>query len=152
MPLALLSLLVIVGLGVAYTSMAVDLPDGIRACLADPASHDGVELVFPVYFVEGVDGPHRYRISRVVKDIVVEGDSTGLERGATVTVVGRFRAADSVVVELRRQLHPLRPWKKRLSLLALALAGLLAPRVFRWRDGALRIRALERGVPGATDA
>ncbi len=151
-PLVLLSLLVIAGLGAAYTSMAMALPDGVRACLADPAAHDGAELVFPVYFVDGVDGPQRYRISRVVKDIVVEGDSAGLERGQSITVVGRFRAADSVVVETRHEVHHLRPWKKRLSLLALVLAGVLAPRVFSLRGGYLRLRGLEDPLGGRAGA
>lgn len=132
------------GLGMTYTHRAMTLPDGVRACLAEPQAHDGVELVFPVWFVAGIDGPRRYRVSRVVKDVVVEGDSAGLEQGQVITLVGRFRGADSVVLEERREIHHLRPYKHGLSLLGLVLALLAAPAAWTWRAGYLRSRATPR--------
>lgn len=143
----LLCLAVVLGLGQRYTQWAMTLPDGIRACLAEPAAHDGTRLVFPVWFVAGVDGPRRYRVSRVVKDVVVEGDSAGLERGQTITLVGHFRARDAVVVEQRRENHRWRSGKKQLSVLALVLAGLALPWTFRWRGGYLELRGTgDRGA------
>lgn len=140
LPLLALVLVALLGLGAAYTRLVITLPDGIRACLADPASHDGTLQVFPVWFVSGVDGPDRYRVSRVVKDVVVEGPSEGLERGQVITVVGHFRARDSVVVQVRREIHHLRPYKMGLSLVGLLLAMVAAPWRFTWRDGYLRVR------------
>ena len=149
-PVLLLCVLLLVLLCARYGRMASQLPDGVQACLADPARHDGTPLVFPVWFVAGVDGPARYRVSRVVKDVVVEGDTRGLERGQTFTLVGRFRAQDAVVVEERREIHRLRPWKTGISLLGLLLAGIGAPLCFRWRGGFLELRpARGRGGPDA---
>lgn len=139
----------IVALGGRYGRMATSLPDGVAACLADPAAHDGTPLVLPVWTVTAVDGPRRYHVGRVVRDVVVEGDTRGLARGQTITLVGDFRAADAVVVERRREIHHLRPWKTRLSLLGLVLATALAPVVFRWRDGYLELRPPRRGGAGA---
>lgn len=127
----------IVGLGSRYASLATSLPDGIRACLAAPHEHDGVRLVFPVWFVAGVDDASHYRLSRVVKDVVVEGPTEGLARGQTITVVGDFRADDSAVVEVRRHVHTLRPHKKALSIVGLALGLLVVPLVLRRGRGGL---------------
>lgn len=142
LPVLAAALAALVGLGWYFTRLVMDLPDGIRACLAEPADHDGTRLVFPVWFVAGVEGPDRYRVSRVVKDVVVEGDSGGLERGQVITLVGTFRGQDSVVVEDHHQIHTLRTHKKALSLLALLAAVLLAPLSYAWRDGYLRIRSV----------
>ncbi|MCB9777696.1 MAG: hypothetical protein H6742_03960 [Alphaproteobacteria bacterium] len=126
----------IAGLGSRYATLATTLPDGIRASLADPDAHDGERLVFPVWFVSGVDDAEHYRISRIIKDVRVEGDSAGLSRGQTITVVGDFRAGDSTVVELRHQVHTLRPHKKALSMVGLLLGLAAVPFVLvRGRGG-----------------
>lgn len=140
-PLLALVLLALLGLGARYTRLVLELPDGIRACLADPSAHDGAVQVFPVWFVAGVDGPDRYRVSRVVKDVVVEGPTAGLEQGQVITVVGRFRGRDSVVVETRREIHHLRPYKMGLSLVGMVLAFVAAPFHLTWRGRYLRLRA-----------
>ncbi|NOY26131.1 MAG: hypothetical protein GXP62_09695 [Oligoflexia bacterium] len=143
----LLGLLGLLGLGSRLSHRVLTLPHGIRACLADPIGHDGTRVVFPVWFVAGVDGPDRYRVSRVIKDVVVVGDSTGLARGQEITLVGHFRGRDSVVIEDHHHVHTLRPYKKGLSLVGLLLAVFLAPRVLRWRDGSFHLR--DRGLGDA---
>lgn len=140
-PALLLVVLALLGLGARYTRLVVELPDGIRACLADPAAHDGTVQVFPVWFVSGVDGPDRYRVSRVIKDVVVQGPTDGLEQGQVITIVGRFRGSDAVVVETRREIHHLRPYKMGLSLVGMLLAFVAAPAHFAWRGRYLRLRA-----------
>jgi|GEM_PF-1417764 len=137
--------MLLVVLAADYTRQVVSLPDGIPACLAHPAELDGTRLVLPVWFVAGVDGPDRYRVSRVAKDVPVQGDTQGMERGQVITLVGRWRGADGVVVEERHQIHTLRPYKKALSLAGLVLALVAAPLTFTWRDGYLRLRRDEGG-------
>lgn len=140
----LAALLGLVGLGVRYSQLVLTVPDGIRACLAEPQAHDGRELVLPVWFVAAVDGPRRYRVSRVIEDVAVEGPTEGLQPGQVITVVGTFRSADSVVVEVRRTIHTRRAAKQALSLIGLLGALVAGPWFFTVRVGYLRLRSSQR--------
>lgn len=124
-----------------YAHLADTLPIGWRACLADPAASDGEELRFPLYTVSRVDGPQRYRISKTIQDIPVEGATAGLAPGMTVSVQASFRASDQVAVEIYREHHRLRAAKKLLGIVGLVWALWMAPRAFGWQAG----RLVERG-------
>lgn len=143
-PLLALALVGLLALGLDYTRRVLELPDGIRAALTQPEAHDGERLVLPVWFVAGVDGPRRYRVSRILKDVPVEGPSEGLQAGQVITVVGQFRAQDRTVVELRRTVHRHRAAKHALSLLGLLVALAAAPFAFTWQGGYLRLREAPR--------
>lgn len=95
---------------------------------------DGRELRFPIWEVVAIDGPERYRISKVVQDIPIEGDTRDLKVGDTVSVIGRLRAADGVVIAEITEVHHLRKVKTALSLLGVVLAIAAFPVGFR-REG-----------------
>lgn len=102
---------------------------------------DGRVVRFPLWEVTAIAGPRRLEISKVIRDIPVEGDTTGLKLGDTVSVVGNFRAADDVVVASVLYVHRYRKWKERLGILGMMLSLLAAPLGFAWRAG----RLVERG-------
>lgn len=135
------ALLLLVLLAARYTHYADNLPFGWRVCISDPAEHDGKALVFPIYTVAGVDGPDRYRISKVIQDIPVQGDTAGLAEGMTVSIRATFRGLDGVAVQTERHHHTLRLHKKALGIFGLLAALIAAPRAFSWRDGGI----VERG-------
>ena len=118
----------------SYTRYAMEAQAGWRWCMEDPRARDGSALVFPLWTVTGVDGPARYRISKNVKDIPVDGDARGLRVGDTVSVVARFDATRTVAVETSREVHVLRRWKERLGVLGFVLVMLAAPYAFRVVD------------------
>lgn len=132
-------LLALLGAYHAWVSMTVVF--GYRDCLEDPARFDGTLLVLPLWEVTRIDGPHRYAASKVLKDIPIEGDTSPLHVGSTVSVKGRFRAADAVVVEEQRELHVLRDWKERLGIFGFLVMAAAAPFFFRFREW----RLVERG-------
>ena len=103
--------------------------------------HDGLLLHFPLWEVSQVDGADRFSVSRTIRDVPIEGASSGLEPGDTVSVVGTFRAADQVVVATEVHRHALRPIKELLSTLGLLLALFFLPRFFGWESG----RVVRRG-------
>lgn len=140
----LAAVVALIAVGGRYSETVQSAPEGIRACLEAPAAHDGQRVVLPVWFVSQVDGPRRYRVSRVLKGVPVEGDTRGLEPGQVITLVGDFRASDQTVVELRREIHHRRAHKQALSLVGLLLAMGAAPWVFTVRAGYLRLRAERR--------
>lgn len=140
----LAAVLALIAVGGRYSEGVQAAPDGIRACLEEPAAHDGQRVVLPVWFVSQVDGPRRYQVSRVLKGVQVEGDTLGLEAGQVITLVGEFRSSDQTVVELRREIHHRRVHKQALSLLGLLLALGAAPCFFTVRAGYLRLRADQR--------
>ena len=124
-----------------YAHLASTLPIGWRACMADPASQDGVALRFPLYTVSRIEGPMRYTISKTLRDIPIEGPTEGLSAGDTVSVRAAFRATDQVAVEDSRAHHPLRRAKQLLGLLGLLWFFALVHRSFGWQGG----RVVERG-------
>jgi hypothetical protein len=134
------ALAVVLGLGAYYAYVAANLEAGWRWCLEDPVGRDGATLVFPLWTVTRIDGPDRYAISKIIKDIPVRGDTGPLKVGTTVSIVGTFDAADTVVVEEVREIHTLRPYKEALGVLGVVLVVIAAPFFFRVRGG----RVVER--------
>jgi hypothetical protein len=123
-----------------YTGFAIDRPEGIRSAMVAPTAHDGALILLPLWRVSAIEGPGRYAVSKVLRDVVVLGTTDGLAVGDTVSVTGVFRAQDSVVVETTHHRHWLRPWKGGLSLLGLLLAFIFAPRFFWWRNHRVVLR------------
>ncbi len=134
------ALLLLVLLAVRYTHYAENLPFGWRVCVASPAENDGKSLLFPIYTVTAIDGPERYRISKVIQDIPVQGDTVGLAEGMTVSVQATFRGQDGVAVEVSREHHRLRLHKKILGIIGLIGALIAAPLALVLRDGGLAER------------
>ena len=124
------AVLLIVFLGARYANYANNLPFGWRVYVAEPEEHDGKSLVFPIYTVSAVDGPDRYRISKVIQDIPVEGSTAGLSPGMTVSIRATFRGQDSVAVQTERHHHRLRLHKKLLGIAGLLGALVAAPLAF----------------------
>lgn len=137
--LALLAL--VAGLGGLYAWHSLTLLAAWPKTLEAGQAADGRELRFSLWEVNEVQGPRRYVLKRVVEDVPVEGDATGLSPGDTVTVVGRFRAADGVVVAEIQEVHHNRRYKELLGYIGVAAALVAAPFGFRWRHG----RLVERG-------
>lgn len=138
---ALLPAILLAMLCARYAHLASTLPIGWRACVADPIGRDGAELRFPLYTVSRIEGPMRYTISKVIRDIPIEGSTEGLSAGETVSVRATFRAEDQTAVEDSRASHPLRWAKQLLGVLGLLWFGALVHRSFGWKDG----RVIERG-------
>lgn len=130
----------LLGLAARYTHYANNLPFGWRVCVADPTENDGKDLVFPIYTVAGIDGPQRYRISKVIEDIPVEGSTEGLSVGMTISLRAVFRGADQVAVQTELHHHRLRTHKKALGILGLLGALIAAPLAFSRREGGLVAR------------
>ncbi len=116
---------------VSYTRYAMYTRAGWRWCMEAPRERDGSALVFPLWTVTGIDGPARYRISKNVKDIPVEGDALSLHVGDTVSVVARFDATRTLAIETSREIHVLRRWKEGLGILGFLLVVAAAPFAFR---------------------
>jgi len=128
------------GLGGLYAQRVAALPMGWTQARADPAAHDGALLVFSLYQVSDLGPPPR--IGKVVRDVPLVGQLPTLEElevGDTVSVVGRFRAADEVVVVSRLEVHRWRWAKQVLSSVGLLGLFLWAVVRLRWRDGGLRV-------------
>ena len=123
----------LLGLGIYHAYISMTVVFGYRECLEDVARYDGVLLILPLWEVTRIDGPDRYALSKIVQNIPVEGDTSGLKVGATLSIEGHFRGADQVVVESRRELHTLRVWKERLGVLGVLGVLGAAPFAFRWR-------------------
>jgi hypothetical protein len=140
----LIGIMLLGALGARYAWVAQNLEIGYRWCLEAPAERDGSTLVFALWQVTRIDDAQHYAISKVVKDIPVEGDAAGLKLGDTVSVVGSFRARDAMVVEGEREIHVLRKYKEALGVTGFVLAALGAPFLFRWRGGRLEARPLVR--------
>jgi hypothetical protein len=121
----------LLGVSVRHAAWSLDQQQGWRWCLEDPVARDGSRLVLPLWTVSGIDGPDRYRISKVVKDIPVRGPSVGLAIGDTISIEATFDAATVTAVEHARELHPLRRWKEGLGVLGFVLVALAAPFAFR---------------------
>jgi hypothetical protein len=127
----LLTTLLLAGTCAAHARWALSQQQGWRWCLEDPAARDGSTLLFPLWKVTGIEGPSRYRISKVVVGIPVEGPTEGLAVGDTISVSARFEAARGVALETDRELHPLRRWKEGLGVLGFVGVALCAPLGFR---------------------
>jgi len=139
--LAALVVVYLAALGGWYAHLAMGLEIGWREYTSVPARYDGHRLSFPLWTVTRVVADDRYEISKVVKDIPVEGDATVLHVGDTVSVVARFEAQRTVAVEESREIHHLRVWKERLGMAGVAAWALLTPWCFVW----VNRRLVERG-------
>jgi hypothetical protein len=128
------------GVCAQYTHFAMNAETGWRWCMEDPAGRDGATLVFPLWTVSGVDGPDRYRISKVVKDIPVIGTTDGLTPGATVSILARFDGRAGTAVQEVREVHHLRRWKEALGVVGFVAVALAAPFAFRVRGGRVEER------------
>jgi len=137
----LVAVVIILALGLRYAWVAAHMQSGWRWCMEDPVARDGSSLVFPLWTVTAIDGPDRYRISKIIKDVPVEGDTSDLHEGATVSVVARFDAGRTLAVEQLRELHVLRKWKEGLGVLGFLCALAAAPFAFRWRSGRIEERS-----------
>ena len=135
----------LIGLGARYAWLAESTPIGWRLYTADPATYDGADLLLPLYTVVAIEGPDRYLLTKIVRRIPVEGDTTDLRVDQVVSVRATFRAEDLTAVEVARDLHRLRDAKKLLGLLGLALCLAGAPWAFRLgADGYLHVRSQGR--------
>lgn len=127
-----LALAVVAALGGYYAWIALHVV-GYRECVEAGAAREGQRLVFPVWDVTAIDGPQRFRISKVIRDVPIRGDATGLRVGDTISLAGTYDAASREVIETDRERHPLRRWKERLGVIGVVLAVLAAPFAFRIR-------------------
>lgn len=141
LPLLLLLMVSALGLGLYNAHVSMNIVFGYRDCLEDPQRWEGAKLVFPLWEVTRILGPDRFEISKVIRDVPVQGDSRDLSVGSTISILGHFRGKDLVVVEEQRELHLLRAWKERLGILGFVLVSFAAPSFFRWKQG----RLWERG-------
>jgi hypothetical protein len=127
-------------LALRYDHLARTVPVNWERCLEDPVAHDGHPLTMALWRVTRIDGPDRYAVSRVLRDVPVQGPTAGLALGQTVSVVGRFEAQGPVVVEELRRAHPWRAAKTALGALGAALALGSIPLLFRVRAGRVEAR------------
>ena len=139
-PKLLFSVLLLVGLGWHHAQFSVERPEGYRAYLKDPMTHDGESVLMPLWEVTHIRDANMYSVSKSVVGVPVVGDSRGLSVGDTVTVMGTFRATDQAVVSHERVDHPWRKAKGVLSIVALLIAVVLTPRFFGWSNGRVVIR------------
>lgn len=132
---------ILVATGAYYTWLAMTTIVGYRECVAEGVAREGFELTFPLWVVTSIDGPDRYRISKVIRDVPVEGSTAEIAEGSTVSVIGHFRASDGVVVQSVREVHVLRVYKELLGIVGTILALIALPFGFRLDRGAV----VERG-------
>ncbi len=137
---AAIAALLVVALGGWYAKLAMALEIGWRQYTSDPDRYDGHQLTFPLWEVTGVPDANHYLISKVVKDVPVEGDSTGLKVGDTVSVIGDFSKEKWAVVQRRIEVHTLRRWKEAIGIAGILAWAVVTPLLFRWRAGRLEER------------
>ena len=134
------SLMALLGLCAYFGWFASTVPVGWRTCLEEPAVCDGVQLAFPLHSVVHVEDGGRFLISKVVQGVPIVGDADVTE-GMTISVVGRFRAEDQVVVMEQLEHHKYREMKSGIGVLATLLAVFAMPVFFVVRGR----RVCERG-------
>lgn len=137
--LAALALLLALGLRYAYESSTQMSYYARMERRGERA--DGKTVRLPIWTVTAIDGPDRFEISKVVRDIPVEAPTADLTVGQTVSVVGRYRAADGVVVADIVAHHPYRRLKEGLGIAGVLLSILAFPFGFRVAKGGLVERA-----------
>jgi hypothetical protein len=122
-------------LGGWYAKLAMGLEIGWRQCISDPVRWDGQELVFPLWVVTAVDDGDHYKISKVVRDVPIEGPTTALTVGDTVSVIGHFSRQKTVVEQSVIEVHRLRKYKEGIGVAGLVGALIGVPLCFRRRNG-----------------
>jgi hypothetical protein len=122
----------LLGLGIDYAHVAMTAEQGWRWCIESPTERDGSALLFPLWEVTGIDDAHHYRISKVISDIPVDGDSTGLTVGATVSIEAVFNWNDGTPIARERtiEIHRLRVWKEALGVLGFVVLSVILPFCF----------------------
>jgi hypothetical protein len=138
---AAVTLLALIGLGAYYAYLTMGLDVGWRQCVADPENRNGDTLVFPLWVVTGIEGEQRFLISKVVKDVPIEGPTAELRVGNTVSLIGSFDKDKMVVEQELIEIHHLRPYKEGIGAAGLLAALILGPLCFRWKNR----RLTERG-------
>lgn len=137
---ALLALVLLIAVCARYVQDTKPAGEAWPRAVAAGKLADGRHLRFSLWQVSSIQGPDLYTLSKVVKDVRVTGDTSMLHVGDTVSVVGRYRAADQVVVAEITEVHRLRKWKERLGYLGIAASILAAPFGFRLRRWGLAER------------
>jgi hypothetical protein len=133
-------ILLSLGLGVRYDHLAQTVPFNWDRCMEDPVAASGRQLTMALWQVTAIDGPDRYEVSRIIRDVPVAGPTAGLSLGQTVSVVGTFSPDGPVVLESFRRAHPWRRGKVALGLIGVVCALVGLPMAFRWRSGRLVTR------------
>jgi len=90
-----------------------------------PGSLDGQEVVLSLVEVIALHAPDRYEVEKGSLHLSVSGPTAGLSVGEEIYVGGVFSAERGEVAEQWRAHGTLRPWKRRLGLLGLVVAGAL---------------------------
>lgn len=127
-------------LGGWYAHLAMQKEVGWREYTSDPARYDGHPLTFPLWVVTRVVDARHYEISKVVKDVPIEGDTRQLSVGDTVSVVADYSAARNIGVARIVEVHHLRPWKEGLGVAGVLTWLVVVPFLFRWRAGRVEER------------
>ena len=122
-----------------YAHSVGSMKGGVRECFANPDACDGRRQILPLYRVSAArDG--QLTVGKVVRGVSVQTNVRGVRVGDVVSVEGRFRARDAVIVAETVKLHPLRSIKKALGLLSVVLALAFLPFCFRIERGYLVTR------------
>jgi hypothetical protein len=123
---------VLVASGGYYAHVAMNAEQGWRWCLEAPEARQHSLLIFPLWTVTSIENDHHYTISKVVKDVPVDGDSVGLRVGATVSVMADFdwNSGAPIARQTYLEVHTLRVWKERLGMLGFVVMAMLLPWCF----------------------
>jgi len=127
----------LVAMGLYYARVAMSAEQGWRWCMEAPEARQHSVLIFPLWTVTSIENDHHYTISKVVKDVPVDGDSLGLQVGATVSVVADFdwNSGAPIARQTYLEVHTLRVWKERLGVLGFVIMAGLLPWCFVWLRG-----------------
>lgn len=129
----------LLSLGLYHRHLARCLALSYAACNLDPTRCDGALLFLELHRVAAITAPNRYHLA-ADPPIPIEGPTADLRLAELVSVRGRFRARDALVVEEARRAHPHRAAKEGLAMLGVILVGLAAPVVFRLHSGRIQVR------------
>ncbi len=148
----LLGMTTLLGIGAYYAQVAMTAAQGWKWCMEAPLDRQGATLLFPLWTVTGIDGPDRYRISKLVKDVPIDGSSEGMAVGSTVSVSATFdwNGGSPIGRQTDVEIHHLRVWKERLGVIGFVVLGLLLPICFRLGSADGRRWLAERGGPWPT--
>jgi hypothetical protein len=127
------SLALLVWLGLRYAAFATNVERGYRWCVEQPQQCDGERLLLPLWDVVDVS-TEGYALYKTAGPVPVVGDSAGVEVGDTISLEGTFRAEDLSVIEVSRQVHHLRKFKKALSGLGLICVLVIVVRVWKLEE------------------
>lgn len=120
-------ILALAGVGAWWVGLYRSGELGHRGLIDAPEQHEGERVVFSLVRIVEVQGPDRFVLAEGTLLVNARGPTDALGIGEEWTVIGTWRA-DPPHVEVLA-LHPARgrPAKKALSLLGLAVLGVLLP-------------------------